>query len=60
MPNNTLTKYYQENKERIQKKLVKNTKAFLKKKKEKKQEYGERYKNLLEYEKQKLVVYRKK
>ena len=54
-------KYYQENKERLQKKLVKDIKMFLKKKKKKKQQYGrERYKNLSEDEKQKLVEYRKK
>ena len=54
-------KYYQENKERLQKKLVKNIKIFLKKKKKKKQrQYGrERYKNLSDDEKQKLVEYRK-
>ena len=54
-------KYYQENKERLQKKLVKDIKMFLKKKKKKKQQYSrERYKNLSEDEKQKLVEYRKK
>ena len=54
-------KYYQENKERLQKKLVKDIKMFLKKKKKKKQQYGpERYKNPSEDEKQKLVEYRKK
>ena len=54
-------KYYQENKERLQKKLVKDIKMFLKKKKKKKQQYGrERYKNLSEDEKQKLADYRKK
>ena len=53
-------KYYQKNKERLQKKLAKDIKIFLKKKKEKrkKKEYGcERYKNLLEDEKH--VEYRK-
>ena len=41
--------------------LVKYIKVFLKKKKEKKQQYGcESYKNLSEAKKQKLVEYRKK
>ena len=44
---NLWDKYYWENKERLQKKLMKNIKIFLKKKKKKKQQYGcERYKNL--------------
>ena len=39
---------------------MKHIKVFLKKKKKKKQQYGcERYKNLPEDEKQKLVQYRK-
>ena len=55
-----LAKYYQENKERLQKKLVKDIKIFLRKKKEKKQQYGrERYKNLSEDEKQNLAEHRK-
>ena len=33
MPKNLSAKYYQENKERLQKKLVKDTKIFLRKKK---------------------------
>ena len=55
------SKYYQENKERLQKKsLAKYIKVFLKKKKKKKRQYGhERYKNLPENEKQRLVEYRK-
>ena len=55
-------KYYQENKGRLQKKkLVKDIKIFLKKKKKKKQQYGrERYKNLSEDEKDKVVENRKK
>ena len=54
-------KYCQKNKKRLQKKLIKDTKIFPKKKKEKKQQYGrERYKNLSKNEKQKLVEYRKK
>ena len=49
-------KYYQDNKERLQKNLVKDIKVFPEKKKKKKPQYGrERYKNLLEDEKQKLV-----
>ena len=50
MSKDSSAKQYQENKERLQKKLVKN----------KKRQYGhERYKNLSEYEKQKLVEHRK-
>ena len=50
-------KYYQAKKERLLKKPVKDIKVFLKKKKKKKQQYGgERYKNLSEDEKQKLIV----
>ena len=52
-------KYYQENQERLQKKLAKDIKIFLKKKE--KRQYGcERYKNLSEDVKQKLVEFRKK
>ena len=36
MSNNLSAKYYKENKERLQKKLLKNIKIFLKKKKKKK------------------------
>ena len=54
-------KYYQVNEKRLQKKLVKDIKIFLKKIKKKKQQCGcEQYKNLPENEKQKLVEYRKK
>ena len=61
MSKNLSAKYYQENKKRLQKKVLKDIKIFLKKKKKKKQQYGcERYKNLSEDEKQKLVEYRKK
>ena len=61
MSKNLSAKYYQENKERLQKKLVKNIKIFLKKKKKKKQQYdNECYKNLSQDEKYKLVEYRKK
>ena len=49
-------KYYQENKERLQKKLVKDIKIFLNKKMKKKWQYGrERYKNISENGKDKLV-----
>ena len=44
----------------VKKKLAKDIKIYLKKKKKKKQEYGrERYKNLSKDEKQKSVEYRK-
>ena len=53
-------KYYQENKETLQEKLTKVIKVFLKKKKNEKQQYDrERYQNLSEDEKQKLVEYKK-
>ena len=56
MSKNLSGKYYQENKERLQKKLVKDIKIFLKQKKKKKWEYRhERYKYLSEDEKQNLV-----
>ena len=46
---NLSAKYYQENKEKLEKNLVKNIKIFLKKKKKKKRQHGlERYKNLSE------------
>ena len=48
MSKNLSAKYYQENKERLQKKLVKDTKIFLKKKKKKATIWCERYKNLSE------------
>ena len=54
-------KYYQENKERLQKKALERYQNLFKEEKEKKQQYGcEWYKNLSEDEKQKLVEYRKK
>ena len=55
-------KYYQNNKERLEKKnLVKDIKVFLKKKKKKEwQNDLEQYKSLQEDEKQKLAEYRKK
>ena len=54
-------KYFQEHEERLQKKLAKDIKNLIKKKKKKKWQFGhERYKNLSEHEKQKLVESRKK
>ena len=53
------SKYDQDNKERLQNKLVKDIKVFLKKKK-KKVIIRERYKNLSKNEKRKLVEYKKK
>ena len=61
MPKNVSAKYYQENKERRQKQIVKDIKIFLRKEKKKRQQYGlERYENLSDDEQQKLVEYRKK
>ena len=57
--NDSSAKYYQKNKERLQKKPVKDIEVFLKKK-EKKQYGRERYKNLTENEKQILAEYRRK
>ena len=52
-------KYYQENRERLQKKLMKDIKIFLKK--NTKPLYGhKRYRNLSEDQKQKLADYIKK
>ena len=54
-------KYYQENKERLQKKPCERYQNLPKEEKAKKQQYDrECYKNLSEDEKQKLVEYRKK
>ena len=54
-------KYYQENKERLQKKVCERYQNLSKEEKQKKRQYGrERYKNLSEDEKQKLVEYRRK
>ena len=56
MPKILSAKYYQKNKERLQKKLVKDIKVF-----QKKQQYGhECCKNLSEDEENKLAEYRKK
>ena len=61
MPKNLSAKYYQENKESLQKKARERHRNLSKEEKEKKQQYGcERYTNLSEEEKQKLVEYRKK
>ena len=60
MSKNLSAKYYQENKERLQKKARKRYQNLSKEEKGKKQQYGrERYKNLSEEKKQKLVEYRK-
>ena len=59
---NLSAKYYQENKDRLQKKANERYQNFSNKEKEKKQQYDcdcERYKNLSEDEKSKLVEYRK-
>ena len=61
MSKNLSAKYYLEDKERLQKKLAKDIKIFLKKKKKKKRQNGrEHYRNFSEDEKNKLVEYRKK
>ena len=57
MSEDSSAKYNQDNKERLQKELVKNINFFLQKKK---QQYGrERYKNISEDEKLKVIEYRK-
>ena len=61
MSKDSSAKYYQSDKERLQKKFLKDVRVFLTKKKEKKWQYGcERYKNLPEDEKQKLIELQKK
>ena len=61
MSKNLSAKYYQENKERLQKKARERYQVLSKEEKEKKRQYGrERYKNLSEVGKQKLCEYRKK
>ena len=58
MSKHSWAKYYEDNEERLQSKVLKDTKVFLKKKK---QHYGcKSYKYLPENEKQKLAEYRKK
>lgn len=51
MSKNSSPKYYQDKKERLQKKLVRNTKVSPKKKKKNQQYWCERYKNFSGYEK---------
>ena len=54
-------KYYKYNKERLQKRLMKDIKVFFKKEKKKKQQYCcELYRNLPEDEEYSLAEYRKK
>ena len=63
MSKNLSAKYYQENKEILQKKIMKDIKIFLKKKNKQNQtrQYDrECYNNLSEEEKQELVEYRRK
>ena len=61
MCKNSSAKYYQENKEKLQKTAHERCQSLSKGEKEKKQQYScERYKNLSEDEKNKLVEYRKK
>ena len=61
MSKNLSAKYYQENKERLQKKTRKRYQNLSKEEKEKKRQYGrERYKNLSGNEKNKLFECRKK
>ena len=56
MSKNLSAKYYQENKERLQRNACKDIKIFLKKKEKKNQEYdSKRYKNLSEDEKNCLI-----
>ena len=58
MSKNLWTKFYQENKERLQKKHVKYIIIFINNKNKKKRQYGHKIcKNLSEDEKQKLVEY---
>ena len=61
MYQNTSAKHYQDNKEQLQKTLLKELNVFLKKKKKESNNMvvKERYKNLPRNEKQNLVDYRK-
>ena len=61
MYQNASAKHYQDNKEQLQKTLLKDLNVFLKKKKKESNNMvvKERYKNLPKNEKQKLVDYRK-
>ena len=61
MSENWSAKYYQENKEKLQKKARERYQNLSREEKERKQRYGrDHYKNLSEDEKRKLVKYRKK
>ena len=61
MSKNLSAKYYQDNKERLQKKFVKDIKIIPKKKKKKKVKYNcERYKNLSEEENKSMLSMEKK
>ena len=61
MSESSSAKYYQENKDRLQKKARERYENLSKEEKEKEQQYGcECYKNLSEQKKQKLARYRKK
>ena len=61
MSQNLSVKYYQENKERLQKKARERYQNLSKEEREKKRQYRRgHYKNLSEDEKSKLVEYRKK
>ena len=60
MSKHSSASYYKKNKERLQKKHVKDIKIFLKKKKKKRKYWHERYENLPKDEKQKFAHYRKK
>ena len=54
-------RYYQKNKEKIQKKFCEREQSLTEEENNKNREYGhERYKNLSEDEKQRLVEYRKR
>ena len=59
MINNLSSRYYQKTKERSSKRLVKDIKFSQKKLQKKRQNGREKYENLSEHEKQKLVEYRK-
>ena len=61
MPQDSSAKYYQNNKERLQKIAHERYQSLFKEEKEKKRKYDcELYKNLAKDEKQRLVEYRKK
>ena len=61
MSKDLAAKYYEDNQEKLQSKVLKDTKVFLKQKKKKNQHYGCKiYKYVPENEKQKLAEYRQK